>query len=337
MIDKLLGFTLNLNRLDAGTRVEVIKILNRAQRELIADLASANLTSFGKQRRQRLLLDAKSVIESYYADAQLKLFDTLDEIPEIVIRHTVKALKTKLPASIDAALPPENVFKALARDTLVTGTITSDWWAKQASDVVFRYNSAVKLGLTLGETNQQIINRVKDVMKITQRNASGLVQTSVSSVANAARQATFEANPDVIKGSKWVSALDSKVCEQCLARADKEWDNKGKPIGHGIPFSVPPIHYRDRCILTAITKSFAELGFPDIEEPKLGQRASMDGPVSGNTTMEDFLKRKGVSWQDDVLGKGRADLWRDGKIDLENLIDGSGRPLTVKELKDRYS
>jgi hypothetical protein len=141
----------------------------------------------------------------------------------------------------------------------------------------------------------------------------------------------------VIKGTKWISALDTRVCDMCLARADKEWNNKRKPIEHGIPFSVPPIHYNDRCVLTAITKSFKELGFPDIREPKPGERASVDGPVSGKTTIDDFLKKKGKSWQDETLGVGRADLWRAGKIDLENLIDGTGRPLTLKQLKEKYS
>lgn len=337
MIDKLLGFTLDLNRLDANTKSEVIKILNKAQRELIADLASANLTSFGKQRRTQLLNDARSVIESYYEQAQMKLFDTLEPIPELTIKQTVKALESRLPASMEASLPPENMLKSLVNDTLVAGTVTSEWWAKQSADVVFRYNSAVKQGLTVGETNQQIIKRVIQVMDIARRNAAGLVQTSVASVTNASRQATFDANNDVIKGTKWISALDTRVCDMCLARADKEWDNKGKPIEHGIPFSVPPIHYNDRCVLTAITKSFKELGFPDIKEPKPGQRASVDGPVSSKTTIDDFLKQKGKAWQDETLGEGRADLWRAGKIDLENLIDGTGRPLTVQQLKEKYS
>ena len=68
-----------------------------------------------------------------------------------------------------------------------------------------------------------------------------------------------------------------------------------------------------------------------------GQRASMDGPVDRKTTFADFLERKGKAFQDDVLGPGRADLWRDGKITLQDLISGTGRPLTLAQLRSRYT
>lgn len=335
MIDKLLSFTLDLNRLDAATKRTVIKLINEAQKELLADIASKDLTAFGLARRRALLKDAKAIIESYYEKAQQALSDAVEPIPELTAKNAAKALQSKFPASIKPALPTENVFKSLATDSLVLGSTSAEWWAKQSADTIFRYNAAVRGGLTLGETNLQIRNRVLQVMQISKRNAASLVQTSVSTVANASRQATFEANNDIIKGTKWITALDSRVCEQCAARADKEWDNKGHPIGHGLPFSMPPIHYNDRCILTAVTKTFRELGL-DIDEPPAGTRASVDGQVSGKTTFDDFLKRKGEVWQDETLGKGRADMWREGKITLENLIDGAGRPLTIAQLKAKY-
>lgn len=336
MIDKLLGFTLDLNRLDAKTKQEVIKLLNKAQRELAANLAMKDLTRYSKLRTNALLKEARATIESYYEQAQMKLFDTLEPLPELVAKQTARALETKLPADMSASLPPIDMLKTMADDTMVLGAVTKEWWTKQAADVTFRYSSAVRQGLAVGETNQQIAKRVVQVMDIARRNAVGLVQTSVASVANNARQATFEANSDVVKGYKWISALDANVCELCIARADKEWTFKSQPIDHGIPFSTPPIHFNDRCILTAVTKTFAELGIKGVKEAKPGERASTDGPVSAKTTFDDFLKRKGEAWQDEVLGKGRADLWRSGKINLENLIGGSGRPLTVNQLRSKY-
>lgn len=335
LIDKLISFTLDLNRLDAATKRKVIKLIDEAQKELLADIANKDLTVFGLARRRALLDDAKAIIESAYETARLALSDAVEPIPELTAKNVAKALQSKFPASIQPSLPTENVFKALATDSLVLGSTSTDWWAKQSADTIFRYNAAVRGGLTLGETNLQIRNRVLQVMQISKRNAASLVQTSISTVANAARKATFEANNDIIKGTKWISTLDQKVCEQCAARADKEWDNKGQPIGHGIPFATPPIHYNDRCILTAVTKTFRELGL-DIDEPPTGTRASVDGQVSGKTTFDDFLKRKSQAWQDETLGKGRADLWREGAITLENLIDGAGRPLTIVQLKARY-
>lgn len=38
-----------------------------------------------------------------------------------------------------------------------------------------------------------------------------------------------------------------------------------------------------------------------------------------------------------MLGKGRADLFREGKISLNQLLDGQGRELTLKELQQKYN
>ena len=337
MIDKLLSFTLDLNRFEANTRIEVLKILNKAQKELLAKIALKDLTNFNKARTARLLKESRDIISSYYERAQMDMIGAMEELPEVVARNTMRALESKLPPSIEASFPPENVLKTLTNDTLVMGSVAKDWWAKQAADTTFRYNGAVRQGLALGETNLQIAKRVRQVMDVSRRNAASLVQTSTASVANNARQATFEENEDVLRGYRWVTALDSRVCELCIARSDKEWTTKGEPIGHGIPFQVPGLHFNDRCILTAVTKSFEELGVKGIKAPRPGQRASEDGPVSSKTTFDDFLKRKGEAWQDEVLGKGRAELWRKGVINLEDLISGDGRPLTLQQLKARHS
>ena len=59
-----------------------------------------------------------------------------------------------------------------------------------------------------------------------------------------------------------------------------------------------------------ITKTFRELGI-DIPEPGGGERASADGPVKASITFEEFLERMGTAFQDETLGPGRAQLWRE--------------------------
>lgn len=337
MLDKLLTLTLDLNRLDARTKSKVTKLLKQAEKELSAKLVADNMTEFNLRRTNAFFKDTDALINNYYGLLNYELNNVLTPVTEVVASDTIKALESKLPVNLEATLPTEAVLTLIVNDKNIFGSSATEWWGKQAADVRFRFKGAVRQGLVLGETNSQIVRRVKEVMQIATRNARTLVQTSVASVANNARQKTFEANDDVIKGYKWITALDSNVCPLCMARADKEWTIGQKPIGHSIGFQVPGIHFNDRCVLTAITKSFKELGFPNIVEPKPGQRASISGPVDSSTTFKDFLESKSKAWQDDSLGKGRADLWRSGKISLENLINGDGRPLTVKELTTKYS
>ncbi|WP_424411224.1 phage minor head protein [Pasteurella sp. PK-2025] len=90
-----------------------------------------------------------------------------------------------------------------------------------------------------------------------------------------------------------------------------------------------------RSTMRLITKSWRELGF-DVDEIPESTRASMDGQVKENITYEDWLKNKTKAQQDEILGKGKADLWRNGVITFRDMLDQSGRPLTLKELKEKY-
>ncbi|UZV57178.1 hypothetical protein [Pasteurella multocida] len=82
-------------------------------------------------------------------------------------------------------------------------------------------------------------------------------------------------------------------------------------------------------------KSWRELGF-DVDEIPESTRASMDGQVKANITYEDWLKNKTKAQQDEILGKGKADLWRNGVITFRDMLDQSGRPLTLKELREQF-
>jgi hypothetical protein len=87
-----------------------------------------------------------------------------------------------------------------------------------------------------------------------------------------------------------------------------------------------------RSVLVGIRRTYRELGI-NIDEIKKTTRASDEGQIAASTTFDQFLNRKTIEQQNEMLGKGKAQLWRDGKITLRDLLDQSGRPLTLEELK----
>jgi hypothetical protein len=88
-------------------------------------------------------------------------------------------------------------------------------------------------------------------------------------------------------------------------------------------------------VLVPVTKTFKDLGI-DLPEPPTGKRAiAGEGPISAKKDFDDCLKRKGKKFQDEVLGPGRADLWRRGVITLRDLVDGAGNELTIKQIKKK--
>jgi len=243
---------------------------------------------------------------------------------------------------LDAALPTEAALKAMVNGSLIEGAPSAAWWSKQSDDTAFKFAAQVRQGIAGNETVQQIVRRVigsprlgtPGIMETSRRGATALVHTSIQQVANDARLATFKANDDVVKGVMQLSTLDSHTTKICIAYSGASWDLDGNPInGNTLPFNGgTPRHWNCRSVLTAITFSYKELGI-DIPEAPPGTRASDLGQIPADTSFESFLGRHDKAYVDNLLGPGRADLWRDGKITLQQLVGGDGRELTLKRLK----
>lgn len=323
LADKIITDSLLLFRLSAGEQKKALNLLKKMQSELSAKFMDESIDKLSKARIEKLLKEADRVIKDYYQQIESGLNETLTGVAE----HT--ASKTAAYISLSATLPTGNVLKSVVSDVLIMGSPSSEWWSKQADDVSFRFSAQVRQGIVNAETNSEIIKRVKNELQIPERNAAALVQTSVQAVANDARMATFQANDDVVDGVHQLSTLDSHTSDICMAYSGSEWDLKGNPInGTTLPFNGgPPRHFNCRSVLTPImTDSF----FGEDENRK---RASEYGQISAKTTFGDFLGRKTKAEQDEMLGKGRADLWRSGKITLSDLVNNKGNPLTLKQLR----
>lgn len=362
--DQLITRQIDLLRFSAGERAKVFALLKKLEEELIELLffSGRKLTEIGREDKARLLSQAQKAIADHYGKASDEVGDTLGELGRLEATATAQSLGNLYAGSIIPALPTETVLKRLVDSTLIEGAPSAAWWKRQSGDLTFRFKNAVAQGMAAAETNDEIIRRIRGravgykmvegkrvytfvggVMDIARHHAAAQVQTSVMAVANQSRMDTFEANEDVVKGFRQLSTLDSHTTPTCVAYSGATWDFKKQPTGENtLPFVSPkgsatgtPRHWSCRSVISPITKSFRELGL-DIPEFSPTTRAATGGPVAANMTFAQFIDRKGKLFADDLLGPGRAELWREGKITLPQLLDQSGRPLTLKELRRRY-
>jgi hypothetical protein len=349
LFDAIVSNALEIFRVQAALRGVAFGQLKELEKELIKKLAvsevgSENVIGKTAERAEQvntLIEAAKEVIDKYFENLQLEL--DLEGVSESVVNSTADAIE--IHAGIDAAsLPATSYFKAVQSKVMIQHAPIADWWRGQAQDLAFRFAQQIRQGLSNAETNQQIISRIvgkagaPGVMDIARKNAASLVQTGVQAVANDARRQTFQANSDVINGLMQVSTLDGHTTDICIAYSGEQWNLQYEPInGSTLPFNGGcPRHFNCRSLEIPITKTFRELGV-DMPEPKGTTKASSDGQISINTSFNDFLIRKGKAYQDKMLGPGRAELWREGKITLRDLLDSNGRPLSVATLKQLYT
>jgi hypothetical protein len=339
LFDLVVSNALDVLRLSAHERANVVKRLKAMERELLKRLAEDSLSVGERAKINKVIKDADEIIEIAYKRLNKGL--NLRGIGEAIADHAAHALHIVF--GIEAIkLPTLDYFNSLASDILIQGAPSADWWRGQAANIKFKFATALRQGLANGETNQQLTARIvgklgsPGVMDIARREAASLVHTSVQTVANDARRQTFISNDDIVKGLRQVSTLDSHTSLTCVAYSGESWDLDYKPLG---PKHLPwnggtPRHFLCRSVEVPITKTFKELGI-DIPEAPGTTRASSSGQIDVNTSFNDYLKRMGQEYQDEVLGEGRAELWRAGKITLKDLVDGQGRPISLAALHEK--
>ena len=333
IFDELTERQLQLLRVDAEIRREILIELKKLEREILSKLIE--IDNFTQKRLQSILSDVRIAIKETYQIINEKMIDNLIELSKIETTATVNNLATVSVVATDLSVEK---IKKLVQGTLIAGAPSETWWKRQGEKLTRNFEDQMRQGVLLGENNSKLIQRVRGtkafnytngLMNVSRNDAEALVRSSVQTASNQSRFEVMETANNVIKYYRQVSTLDSRTSDICIVRDGKRWETKTKkPVKHNLSFQVPPLHWNCRSSLIA-----------EIEGVNLNEttRASKDGPVPANFTFEDFLKRKGDAFADEVLGKGKAELWRKGKIKLSQLLDQSGNPLTLEELKRKYN
>ena len=252
------------------------------------------------------------------------------------VNYTQKAYNSVIGVDVFKNIPPESAMNAILSTSLIEGATVSAWMKDLEASQSFDVERAIKMGMTIGETNNQLAQRVVNTMGVSMRNAQSIVITGTSAVTNKVRMDFYEANDDVIKGYQSIAVLDGKTSDVCIAYSNAKYTKDFKPINGSPRYFPTPRHFRCRSTHIPILKTWRELGIDEDELP-IGTQSSDMGYLPQDYSFSDYLKLKTQAQQNEILGNGKAQLWRDGKITLSQLVNQQGRTLTLKELSEKYS
>ena len=232
---------------------------------------------------------------------------------------------------------PESSIERLVDSAQLEGATVKAWNNGLNADQKKRLERELKIGVSLGETTPMLAQRIAHVLEKNKRDATAIALTGAGAIVSEIRQAFFEANDDVIKCYKYQATLDTRTSELCRAYDGLTWDKDYKPIGHNFPFRKPRVntHFNCRSTIIPVTKSWDELGARGMDEASGRTRSSMNGYVPQDMTFNDWLKTQSPETIEKTLGKGRAELFMQGKITMRDLITQQGRSLDLNELVKR--
>lgn len=144
------------------------------------------------------------------------------------------------------------------------------------------------------------------MLAITSRNAEAVIRTAIQHVAGQARNQFAKQNSDILRGVKIIATLDGRTTAYCRAADGTEY-----ALGEGLR---PPFHIRCRTSFILLLKDAPSLG-------ALADRSSMNGQIKADTSYYEWIKTQPASFQDAVIGKSRAKLFRDGGMTPEQFAD----------------
>jgi len=166
-------------------------------------------------------------------------------------------------------------------------------------------NKIISAGLARGLSTTQIAALVRRQMDgIGTDQYSAVTKTIITHTADVARRGVVLANRNLFSGEEWVSVLDEHTTAICRGR-----DGDIYPIDSG---PRPPAHYGCRSLRVPLLKN---------------------GKSRKGETYRQWLKRQPEKVQDEVLGKTKAKLFRDGGLELKSFVDELGREYTLDELE----
>ena len=332
--DLLLIRSLLLQRVNNSLTKDIINAYVSVIDDILAQIAT------GKNIN---LVNMNKIINELNAKLTPDLTSVNDDLVQLGISeasYVANGINVAIGIDLVSKLPTDRTVQKIVNTSLMDGLTMSEWLGKQDKAFQETLTKQIRLAVIEGETNPQIVSRLKGALDIkNNNNIKTIVRTAVATVTNQVRMETYKENSDIFKGWEWSATLDSRVRPEHLVLDGAMWDFEGKGLnanGVGHKFRKSPDGWNCRCILLPIVKSFKELGIP-LDEVSNGTRSSIDGYVSRDLNASDWFESKSKAFQEEYLGKGRFELYKKGTITLSDLLNQQGRYLSLKELKEKYS
>lgn len=238
-----------------------------------------------------------------------------------------KAVNRATYSKIASKLPTPNRLKAIVEAQPLHGRILKPWLDGMGQATSDRVAQQIRLGISQGEGVDKIVRRVmgSEGFEGSRNSARTMVRTSVNAISAQTQFETMQANADIYQGWQFGATLDSRTTLVCA-----ELD--GKVFALDDRSAAPPRHPNCRSVVLPATKSWKELG-KDGKDYSSKTRASMDGQIAAPQNYEAYMRGKGDDFQNEVMGKTRADLWRADKLKFSDFVRNYSEVIPLSELR----
>lgn len=369
-LDAMIRHQIYLMRLSGSVRNQIFDLLEATEADMRAEIlrrlkkiGDGGLTTNNIHKMNALIKVLKAMRQEAWKMAETVWIDEMLELAKSEPAFVAGLTKTVAPVTLTLDLPTARQLRAIVTSRPFEGRTMRTWAKTLGATDLRRIEDAIKIGMVQNENNVQIARRVGAATNLSKNHAASVTRTAVNHVANQAKQEFFNRNPLIYAKEMYVATLDANTTAIC-----QSLDGKIFKRGKG---RIPPVHFNCRSIRVAIlngevlgnrpTKPVTEQGLlreftkqeglpPTTSRGALprGYRMVFDkfsrqrtrelvGSVPANVNYQNFLARQSASFQDDVLGRTKGQLFRRGGLTVDNFVNRMGDELTLSQLARRHT
>ena len=327
-----------LNHFD-DLSLEMLKQL----RDLLDDLNEAEKTTLtsGKYTTASLK-EIQGVMTNWQQSISTILPEILD-ISMIALASYESAYIYKLANKKAPVISGKTLLNKAKKTPYAGGQLLDYIFPTVAESVRKKAEYVIRDGVSNGQTNQEIIQRIKGtkarnyadgLLNQTRNVIDAEVRTARAHISNNTYVETWRTLG--FEFTKDIATLDGRTTLICASR-----DGRVQKLDAN--HQRPPYHFRCRTVQVGCdkdgkldgTRPFVADNRPVKGIPK-DQRDGKIGQVDANTTYKEWFGRQDDSFQKEWLGPTRFKFYKEGKYSIDKFVDPiSGRNFTLKELKEK--
>lgn len=373
--DATLRHAIDVRRFTNAEVRSLVKILEIADAEMARRLRRNIGPRFTVARMKLLLDDIYIARNESFRELERRLRRDLGPFGKAEAAFEKQAAIKSIPFEVEFADVSARTLRAAMFDRPFAGRHMSEWFKSLRLADRRRVTDVLQIGLAEGEGVDQMVRRVvgtraakftDGALATTRAHAQTIVRTTVNHVSNSAREALWAENPNTNMALRWTATLDGRTSAICRARDGQVAPSvSGAPLPEGsLPLNPsgarPPAHPSCRSIMVGILNGEALLGRrPFVADKRNPRKRTADfrkearstgrpvseirrewsdkhvGTTPAATTYQQWLRRQSASFQDEVLGVKKGQLFRQGGLTLDKFVDRTGREFTLDQLLAR--
>ena len=334
-------------RLSSGEVNKLISLFNGESntmvsklRDLLDELSDAERVALsGGQYTTPLLKEIQGLFATWQSSLAVALPEAFAvSATALAVHEAVFAAKI-----VGESIKPngEKLYKAAKKIPVVGGALLDELFDKIKDDVRLRVEYAIRQGISDGQTNQQIVQRIKGkkafnyqdgILQQSRSDIDRVVRTSRSHVANTAYMDTYKAIG--FTHVKFVATLDGRVSKTCASLDQSMWEIESPKIRR------PPLHPNCRSVLIGVDadgnlagKRPFVMDERKVKDIPVDEKKQLIGQLDANTSFKQFFDKADDFFQREWLGEKRYKLFKEGNYSIDKFVDPLGRQYSLAELK----